>query len=537
MTHLDSIPTGDLSLLLETGRALSAEKDIDALMEQILDTAMRLSHADGGTLYRCQDDQQLAFSILRNHSLNIHMGGKSGIDVSISPLPLYIDGVADHSRVVCHSVHSRKTIHIEDVYAADEFDFSGTRQSDLQLGYRSQSILTVPLKNHESEIIGVLQLINAKDPASNAIIPFSQTAIMIVEALASQAAVSLTNRLLINQLTMLFESFIGLVNHAIDDKSPYTSGHCGRVPELTLMIADAVNQCAVGPLKDFRMTDADRYELQIAGLLHDCGKITTPVHVVDKATKLETIFDRIALLDQRAEIITRDLDIRHLKGDIDANQIHTAKAQLEEDCAFLRRSNKGGEFMSPDDLQRIRDIAGRYPWTDKSGDLQPFLSDDEIRNLTIQAGTLTAEERQTINRHIEVTISMLEKLPWPKHLKNVVEYASAHHERMDGKGYPRGLTRDQMSVQARCMAIADVFEALTATDRPYKSPKSLSETLQIMGRMRLDHHLDPDLFDIFIWARVYERYARQFLDPSQIDLVDVSQIPGYTPPAIEFAAT
>lgn len=530
MNHLDSISTADLRLLLETGRALSAEKNINVLMEQILTTAMRLSNADGGTLYRCEEDQRLVFSILKNHSLNIHMGGTSGNDVSISPLPLYIDGVADHSRVVCHSVHSGKTIHIEDVYTADDFDFSGTRESDLKLGYRSQSILTVPLKNHESEIIGVLQLINAKDADSGSVVPFSQTAILIVEALASQAAVSLTNRLLINQLTILFESFISLVNHAIDDKSPYTSGHCGRVPELTLMIADAVNQCTVGPLKDFHMSDADRYELQIAGLLHDCGKITTPVHIVDKATKLETIFDRIELLEQRAEIIARDLEIKGMKGEVTATKVYEAKAQLEDDTAFLRRANTGGEFMTSDDLQRIYDIASRYPWVDKKGTLQPFLSEDEVRNLTIQTGTLTQDERKTINRHIEVTISMLEKLPWPKHLQNVVEYASAHHERMDGKGYPRGLTREQMSVQARCMAIADVFEALTATDRPYKSAKTLSETLQIMGRMRLDHHLDPDLFDIFIWDRVYERYAHQFLNPEQIDAVDVSQIPGYSPP-------
>ena len=530
MTHLDSIPSSELGLLLEAGRALSAEKDLDALLEQILTTAMTLSHADGGTLYRCTDKQELVFSILKNHSLNIHMGGKSGRDVSIASLPLYIDGAADHSRVVCHAVHTGKTIHVVDVYAAADFDFSGTRLMDEQLGYRSQSILTVPLKNHESEIIGVLQLINAKDPATDTITPFSATAIGIVEALASQAAVSLTNRLLIDQLAALFESFIGLVNHAIDDKSPYTSGHCGRVPELTLMIADAVSQFSAGPLKGFYMSDADRYELQIAGLLHDCGKITTPVHVVDKATKLETIFDRIELLDQRAEIIARDLEIKHVHGDIDAAQLHSAKAQLEADYAFLSRANTGGEFMVAEDLQRIHDIAARYPWTDRHGALQPFLNDDEIHNLTIQAGTLTPAERKTINRHIEVTISMLEKLPWPKHLRNVVEYASAHHERMDGKGYPRGLTREQMSVQARCMAIADVFEALTATDRPYKSAKTLSETLQIMGRMRLDNHLDPDLFDIFIWAGVYEQYAEQFLDPNQIDDVDVTRIPGYMPP-------
>lgn len=530
LDDLDRIQPSDLSLLLAASSALSSEKDIDRLMERIITTAMALTHADGGTLYRLTDDAHLAFSILCNQSLNIQMGGKSDTPVSIPPVPLYRDGAPDHSSVVCHAVHAAQTVNIADAYATDHFDFSGTRATDARLGYRSQSFLTVPLKNHESEIIGVLQLINAQDPVSGDIIPFSRTATRIVEALASQAAVSLTNRLLINQLAVLFESFIGLINHAIDDKSPYTSGHCGRVPELTMMMADAVNRCDIGPLRHFSMTEADRYELKIAGLLHDCGKITTPIHVVDKGTKLETLFDRIQLIDHREAIVARDFEIAHLKGMLDAQALALAQNQLRDDCQFLRASNKGTEFMAPEAIQRVHDIAQRYHWRDHHGKKQSFLSDDELHNLTISGGTLTAEERRIINRHIEVTIAMLEKLPWPNHLKNVVEYAGGHHERMDGKGYPRGLTRDEMSVQARCMAIADVFEALTARDRPYKSGKTLSEALTIMGRMKLDQHLDPDLFDIFIWHKVYDQYARMFLNPEQIDAVDVTKIPGYSPP-------
>ena len=530
MPDLDSLPAADLSLLLDAGIALSSEKDINRLMEQIITTAMALTHADGGTLYRCTDNQHLEFSILKNQSLGIQMGGTSDTAISIPPLPLFVDGTPDVSRVACYAVHTGQTINIADAYANGVFDFAGTRASDAQLGYRSRSFLTVPLKNHESEIIGVLQLINAQDPVSGEITSFSETASRIVEALASQAAVALTNRILINQLSALFESFIGLVNHAIDDKSPYTSGHCGRLPELTLMIADAVNRCRIGPLSAFSMSDQDRYELKIAGLLHDCGKITTPVHVVDKATKLQTIFDRIALIDQRQEIIERDLEIQRLKGDINESTASAKRQQLRNDCAFLHTANVGSEFMAPESLQRLKDIAARYQWLDRNNIPRPFLTEDEVYNLSIRAGTLNNEERQIINRHIEVTLSMLEKLPWPKHLRNVMEYAGAHHERMDGKGYPRGLTREQMSVQARCMAIADVFEALTATDRPYKSAKTLSETLQIMGQMRVDQHLDPDLFDIFIWEKVYATYAQQYLAPEQIDDVDVCCIPGYTPP-------
>jgi len=199
-------------------------------------------------------------------------------------------------------------------------------------------------------------------------------------------------------------------------------------------------------------------------------------------------------------------------------------------ASFLRHVNVGGEAMGDADQERVRVIARKYPWRDQTGKTIDFLSEDEVRNLTIRAGTLTPDERQIINHHIEVTIQMLEALPWPKHLTNVPEYAGGHHERMDGKGYPRGLTREQMSVQARCMGIADIFEALTAKDRPYKKGKTLTESLTILGKLKLGGHVDPDLFDVFMWDKIYEKYARQFLDPEQIDSVDLGKIPGYIPP-------
>jgi response regulator RpfG family c-di-GMP phosphodiesterase len=278
------------------------------------------------------------------------------------------------------------------------------------------------------------------------------------------------------------------------------------------------------------MTEKDRYELKIAGLLHDCGKVTTPVHVVDKATKLEGIYDRIHLIDTRFEILKRDAEIAMLKeGSHEARARHRERLrQIEEDRMFLRAANIGGERMRDEDVERIRRIAG-YRWTDVSGHEAKFLSDDELKNLTIRAGTLTAEERQIINHHIVATIKMLEALPWPRHLKNVPEYAGGHHERMDGKGYPKGLTREQMSWQARVMGIADIFEALTAKDRPYKKGKTLSESLEILGRMSLSGHIDPDLFDVFVRRGIYLRYAQMFLDEEQIDEVDVSKVPGYTP--------
>jgi len=515
-----------LEQLNAIGASLSAERDIDRLLEAILTAAKTITRADGGTLYRVAADDTLRFEIVRTSSLKYYLGGTTGTPVPFYPIQLHKDGKPNHNMVAAYAALTGKTVNIADAYVADGFDFSGTRAFDSKTGYRSKSFLTVPMRNHEREIIGVLQLINAQDPQSGEIVAFSASDQRLAESLASQAAIALTNRMLIIQLEQLFESFINLINSAIDEKSPYTGGHCQRVPVLTMLLAEAVNETRDGPLTDFSMSEKDRYELKIAGLLHDCGKVTTPVHVVDKATKLEAIYDRIHLIDTRFEVLKRDLELDLSKKKIDAKQLHDRLRGLEDDRRFLHACNIGGERMRDEDVERVQRI-GQYRWRDVSGHEANFLTDDEVKNLTIRAGTLTGDERQIINHHIVATIKMLEALPWPKHLTKVPEYAGGHHERMDGKGYPKGLSREQMSVQARCMGIADIFEALTAKDRPYKKGKTLSESLEILGRMRLNNHVDPDLFDIFVRRKVYRRYAEMFLDREQIDDVDESKIPGY----------
>jgi HD-GYP domain-containing protein (c-di-GMP phosphodiesterase class II) len=507
-----------LEMLNAIGIALSAERDITKLVELILLASKNLVNADAGTVYLVDQDV-LRFEIVITQSLGIALGGSTGKKPPFPPIRLHLeDGEPNTHNVVSCAVLYGQTINIADAYTAHGYDFSGTKRFDESTGYRSKSFLTVPLKNHENEIIGVLQLINAKAPDGD-IVAFSEQDQQLVESLASQAAIALTNRQLINQLESLFESLINLINTAIDDKSPYTGGHCERVPALTMLLADAVNRVNYGPFKLFHMTERDRYELKIAGLLHDCGKITTPVHVVDKATKLQTIFDRMALIDTRFEVLKRDAEIAYLKGQLSQADYEATVARYDDDRAFLRKANVGGEFMPPDAQARVRSIAA-YPWTDENRHPVPFLSEEEVENLSIARGTLTDAERQIINHHIDITIQMLEALPWPKHLKHVPEYAGGHHERMDGKGYPRGLTRDQMSVQARMMGIADIFEALTARDRPYKPGKTLSESLSILANMARGHHVDADLFEVFIKEKVYLEYAKIFLEPAQIDDVD-----------------
>ena len=519
-----------LDTLNAIGVALSSERDLGSLLERILDAARDFANADGGTLYRVEGDK-LVFEVLRNDTLGLRMGGKTGKPIDFAPLPLHRDDGSDNnSLVVAHAALSGRTVNIPDAYTAEGYDFSGTRAFDSKTGYRSQSFLTVPMKDHSGVVIGVLQLINAKTPDGK-VEPFSQDDQRLVESLASQAAIALNNRQLIDQLEALFEALINLINTAIDEKSPYTAGHCERVPVLTMLLAEAASR-SYGPLVDFRMAETDRYELKIAGLLHDCGKITTPVHVVDKATKLETIFDRIALMDTRFEILIRDVETARLKGEISQDE-HDARVRgLLADRTLVRTSNTGGEFMDDAAIAAIRRI-GTRTWRDHAGVEHPLLNAEEIENLTIRRGTLNNAERDIINRHISVTIDMLEALPWPAHLKRVPEYAGGHHERMDGKGYPKGLTREQMSVQARVMGIADIFEALTARDRPYKPAKTLSESLTILGRMKAEGHVDPDLFDVFLRERVYLDYAKRYLDPDKIDAIDWAKLPGISPELAE----
>jgi len=517
-----------LEQLNDIGASLSVERNIDLLLEKILLAAKDITQADGGTLYQLAEDaRRLHFKIVRTDSLGIAFGGVGGepIPDSFSDLPLFTpDDLPNESMVAAYAAITGKTVNIADAYAAEGFDFSGTRRFDERTGYHSQSFLTVPMKNHEGEIIGVLQLINAIDQSTGLVTVFSPADQRLAESLASQAAIALTNRQLIEQLETLFESLIQVINLAIDEKSPHTGGHCQRVPALTMMLADAVDAIEEGPLAGFKLSEKDRYELRIAALMHDCGKVTTPVHVVDKATKLQTIFDRIHLLDTRFEVLRRDAEVRKWQAIAAGTPAAMAEQQYAEFCGqldvdrnFLRKANIGGERMRDEDIERIRQIAAAYRWCNPAGEEVPCLDDDEILNLTIRAGTLTSAEREIINHHIVATIRMLEQLPWPKHLQNVPEYAGGHHERMDGKGYPKGLKREQMSWQARMMGIADIFEALTAKDRPYKEAMKLSQALSIMENFRQNGHIDPDLFDVFLRQGVYRRYGEAFLSEGQVD--------------------
>jgi len=395
------------------------------------------------------------------------------------------------------------------------------------------------------------------------------------------------SRQLLKMQKNLLQSFIELIASAIDAKSPYTGGHCQRVPELTKMLAAAACDSQDPRFETFSLSDDEWEELHIAAWLHDCGKVTTPEYVVDKSTKLETIYDRIHEIRMRFEVLKCDAEIdywQQLSKGSDAQQLESeleAKlAQLDDDYAFVAKCNEGGEFMADEKIARLNEIAATTwrrtlsdrigvsweeglrkqrspeselptqepliadkeehviyrnedevisddnPWDFKLDTPQHRYNRGELYNLSVARGTLANEERFKINDHMVQTIIMLNQLPFPKHLRNVPSIAGGHHETMIGTGYPKKLHREDMSLTARMMAIADIFEALTAADRPYKKAKTLSESIRIMSFMKKDQHIDPDLFELFLQSGVYLEYAKKFLAEAQIDEVDIAEYVG-----------
>jgi len=518
--------------LIDIGIALSAEKDIFNLLELIVDSARDFTNADGGTLYIVSDDEKsLNFEIVQTNSLNIRMGGKTGEEINWPPVPLFNeDGSPNKENVSTNVAITKKLVNIPDVYDVEGFNFEGTRKFDESTGYRSMSMLVIPMLNHENEIIGVLQLLNAKDETTDETVPFTDENIDLTASLASQAAIAVTNVRLVQDLKDLFDSFIRTIATAIDEKSPYTAGHISRVANLTMEIARKINVTEWGKYGKFNFSDDELEELRLAAWMHDVGKITTPEHVVDKSTKLEKIFDRVELLKVRFQSINLQIENEWNKKKVEiltADGKESAKlteldkeysekiAQFKDDADFCLKCNEPGEFMEDEKIDRLQKIAKKS--YQLNGESQPIISGDELLNLSIKRGTLNDSDRKIIENHATMTLKMLNELPFSKKLQHVPEYAAAHHEKLNGTGYPLKLKGKEISVQARVMAIADIFEALTAKDRPYKKPMKLSQAIQILGFMVKDEHLDPDLVEVFLKEGMAEDYAKEHLLPAQID--------------------
>ena len=516
----------NLKKLIDIGIALSKEKNINILLEMILNEARIISNSDGGTVYLLsEDDKKLNFEIMQTESLGIKFGGSSiPVPESIYPVKLYNDdGTKNLNNVSAVCALTGKTINIKNAYNNDEYDFSGVKGFDEKHNYHSKSFLNVPLKNHKDKVIGVLQLLNAQK--KDKIVSFSEELVDLVEALSSQASVALTNQLLINEQKKLFRSFIKLVVDALDNKDPVTGGHCNRVPLISMMIADYINSDVDDMYKDFSFSDDEMDELYVAAWLHDFGKVATPDHIMNKSTKLQGLYDKIDQVKLRFEILKRDIMIdmyEEKSGKLDQTIISDELDKVKNDFIFLEKSNLGGEYMSKELQNKVYEIAKNKITIDN--ELQPILSDKEVDFLTISRGTLSEEDRQIMENHVSLSYELLDKLPYPEHLKQVPFYAGCHHEKLNGEGYPNGYKEEQLPLQARIIAIADVFEGLTAPDRPYKKPYKLSKALKILKFMVNDGEIDPTLFRLLITKKLYLKYAHENLDSEQIDVIDEKEL-------------
>ena len=507
---------GQIRKLSDIGRALSGVYDLNTLLEMIVDQARSFTNADAGTLYIVEDNT-LRFQIVQNDSLKIRMGGKTGETIPFPPVEL------KESNVSAFVALKGKSVNIPDVYDTDLFDFTGPKKFDQSTGYRSKSMLVVPMKNHDNDVIGVLQLLNATNPANNQVISFSQDYENLSESLASQAAVSITNAKLISNMTELFEAFVKVMATAIDEKSPVTGGHIRRVADLTLTMAEVIHNHEEGSFKDIKFSPDQMYELRIAAYMHDIGKVTSPVEIVEKAKKLQTIFDRIHYVRlrmdymiQKVKLEAQEKKIGLLEKKADTSEIKKIEAdsekqiqELEEIRAFINKCNEPGEFLEDETLERLKEISQRT-YIDNEGQEQPFLTEDELVNLSIRRGSITEAERKKMQDHAAVTLRMLKQIPFTKKLKNIPSFAGAHHEFINGKGYPLGLKGDEIPFEGKLMAVTDIAEALTASDRPYKKAMPLETVYRILRSMSENGELDSDLVELFIDQEIYKIYQEKY---------------------------
>lgn len=496
-----------ISRLTEIGIALSAELNLDALLEKTLHYARELTHADAGTLYLLEDGR-LRFRIMQNASLGLFRSGNAGREIELEPVPL------EKANVSARAVLEGRTIRVEDVYASSEYDFSGPRRYDSLTGYRSRSMLAAPMKTRDGDTIGALQLINAIDESSGRAAAFGDSSVALAEALASQAAVAISNARLVEEITALFDSLIRVLAVSIDRKSPYTGNHVQRVAAFNVLLANYISQKEDGEFAGVRFSEKEIEAIRLAGWLHDIGKVVTPVHIMDKSAKLETVYDRIGVLEERFEAIRLSFEREALEARLALppgagseeirlidERLRQRIGELESDLAFLRQCNRPREAMGEEDARRVEQIAAKtYRGAEEApgrpGAEKPYLTADEKENLLVRRGTLTEAEIAIMRQHAAMTARMLEHVEFRRHLKDVPRIAAQHHEKLDGTGYPLGLTAKDLSLASRILAVADLYDSLSADDRPYKKPLPEEQVLAIMEQAAEAGEIDRRIFDL-----------------------------------------
>ncbi len=528
-----------INRLTEIGLSLSQDNKIEDVFDLILSEAIAFTNADGATIYSVTEDKKsLEFALMVTRSKGIKAGGKYG-QVKLKPVPIYReDGLPNMSHQASCVFHTKEFLEFDDYYHQDRFDPSGTIAWDKANDYRCKSMLAIPLMNHEKDVLGVIQLINAIDKHTGEIISFPKESITMVMSLASQAAIALTNKYLIYSLEKLFKEFIKAIALALDRKSKHTGGHIERVAKICMMIANKVNSDKTGYYKNVEFSKIELDELSIAAWLHDVGKIATPDHIMNKATKLNLPFDKIDLIDSRKDTIlalhNNDKYIQtNFKNRTNFNYLELEPSteqeyqqaiikKIEDDFLFLQEVNIGGEYFSHEKELSVKRIAKFVYFINDTK--KNFIEADELKNLLIARGTHTNEETKIMHDHVKISYEILNQMSYPKRYSNVPIYASSHHEKMNGDGYPWGFSADELPLQSRILAVSDIFEALTAPDRPYKSGKKLSESMKILAYMVKDGHIDKNLFKLILDSNFIEEYSEKHIPAIQQDEIDKEKL-------------
>ena len=500
--------------------ALAKEKDLNKILELILIQVMKLTNAEGGTVY-LKEHNQLRFKVVINKKLSIHNTQTKNWPA----VPLYTPQGSNLANVSALCAIKNEIINIPDVYHAEGFDFEGMKKFDKANGYHSKSMLVIPMVDHEEELIGVLQLINKCD-IHQKVIPFIQSDINTAMAYSAYCAIAITKNRLIEDLEKLLLSFLESISVAMDAKSPVGYGHISRVGKMMELISEGINADKT-TYKNIHFSKDELTQLKLAAWMHDIGKIATPEPILNKATKLETTYNRIAEIKQRfnSVILSRKLYLAEQKAAFYAGdksidiaklekEIYEEIATLKNDLNFIRQKNLPSGLMDSNDLEKMQHIA-KKTYTVERGKIS-LLSDDELKNLSIRYGTLNDEERAKINEHAKLSNEMLAMLVFPQKFKDVPKIAGMHHEKLNGKGYPNQIEGKNIPFEARLLAIIDIFEALTAHDRPYKRPKTLTESYEILDNMVREGEIDGDIVNFLKKSGLFEKYAQTYLLPEQL---------------------
>ena len=477
--------TPDLKRILDIAVSLTAEKNYSKLLEKLISECMDITGSDAGTLYILKDNK-LEFMIMRNNTMNVYRGGDGEPIDSVPPV------VLDEKYVCAYSAINKKVINVRDVHADSQFDWQGPKKYDEITGYHTVSMLVVPLIDHKDKVIGVLQLINAQDSEGN-IIGFSADSESVVFSISSEAAISLSNMILVKQLREMIYSFISALTTAIDQRTPYNANHSYNVARYCDEFAKYLMR-EEKERTDFEyITDSEREQLVMAALVHDVGKLITPIEIMNKADRLDY---RLPIMEMRWQYFKTLLKLDLAENRIGTEEYEDILQQVDDGIELIKKCNTAG-FLDEDKIAAIKKLNDLKIVDRAENKLVEFITDDELREMLVVRGTLTAEERKIIQMHAVYTDRILSEISFQEDFKYVRKFAAAHHELLDGSGYPNGLKADDLPLEVRIMTIADIYDSLTADDRPYKKAMPVEKSLSILKSMAEEGKLDKNLVSEF----------------------------------------